>query len=121
RRAKEKTAAFREVYRFRAGAEATMSDLDRVTGIKHLRVRGMRQVRLAAVLKATGLNILRATAFRNRQKPKGTRETGTNLYPNDVVGSFKELSNPLRGYLRHLAESFRPGNNRIGRLMPQAA
>ena len=37
RRAKEKTAAFREVYRFRAGAEGTMSDLDRITGIKRLR------------------------------------------------------------------------------------
>ena len=121
RRAKEKTAAFREVYRFRAGAEATMSDLDRVTGIKHLRVRGMRQVRLAAVLKATGLNILRATAFRNRQKPKETRETGTNLYPNGAVGGFKEPLRPLRGYLRHFAEAFRPGNNRIGWLMPQAA
>jgi hypothetical protein len=55
-RAKEKTDAFREVYRFRAGAEGTMSDLDRITRIKHLRVRGMSQVRLAAVLKATGLH-----------------------------------------------------------------
>lgn len=63
RRAKEKTEAYREVYRFRAGVEGTMSDLDRVTGIKHLRVRGMRSVRVAAVLKATGLNILRASAF----------------------------------------------------------
>jgi len=72
RRAQEKTEAFCEGYRFCAGAEATMSDLDRVTGIKHL----LRQVRLAAVLKATGLNILRATVFRNRQKPKkpGGRE-----------------------------------------------
>jgi hypothetical protein len=67
RRAKEKTEAFREIYRYRAGAEGTMSDLDRITGIKRLRVRGMRQVRLAAVLKATGLNILRATAFKNNE------------------------------------------------------
>jgi IS5 family transposase len=67
RRATEKTEAFREIYRYRAGAEGTMSDLDRITGIKRLRVRGMPQVRLAAVLKATGLNILRATAFKNRE------------------------------------------------------
>ena len=66
RRAKEKTEAFQEVYRYRAGAEGTMSDLDRMTGLKHLRVRGMPQVRAAAVLKATGLNILRAMAFKNR-------------------------------------------------------
>lgn len=67
RRAYERTAEFREKYRFRAGVEATMSDLDRVTGIKHLRVRGIRAVTLAAILRAAGLNILRATAFRNRQ------------------------------------------------------
>lgn len=40
RRTREKTACFREKYRFRAGIEATMSDLARITGIKHLRVRG---------------------------------------------------------------------------------
>jgi len=66
RRATEKTAAFREEYRYRAGIEATNSDLDRLSGIKHLRVRGMIAVRVAATLKATGLNILRATAFQFR-------------------------------------------------------
>lgn len=68
RRQKEKEKAFREKYRYRSGIEGTMSDLDRITGLKHLRVRGMPQVRLAATLKATGLNLYRATAFRNRQK-----------------------------------------------------
>jgi len=75
RRAHEKTAAFVEVYRFRAGAEGTMSDLDRITDLKHLRVRGMEQVQLSAVLKATGLNILRVTAFRKRSRgPKNGKE-----------------------------------------------
>lgn len=68
RRQREKEQAFTNKYRYRSGIEGTMSDLDRVTGIKHLRVRGMPQVRLAATLKATGLNIHRATAFKNRQK-----------------------------------------------------
>jgi len=67
RRAHEKTEAFREVYRYRAGAEGTMSDLDRITGLKRLRVRGMPQVRLAAVLKAAGLNIWRAVAFKTSE------------------------------------------------------
>ena len=61
----EQTSSFKEQFRFRAGVEATMSDLDRVTGFKQLRVRGMTQVRLAATLKATGLNIRRATAFKS--------------------------------------------------------
>jgi hypothetical protein len=63
RRKQEQTPEFKERYRYRAGVEATMSDLDRVTGIKHLRVRKMIPVRLAATLKATGLNIRRAAAF----------------------------------------------------------
>lgn len=68
RRQREKEEAFTEKYRYRSGIEGTMSDLDRITGLKQLRVRGISQVRLAATLKATGLNIHRATAFRNRQK-----------------------------------------------------
>jgi hypothetical protein len=67
RRAFEKTAEFKERYRFRAGVEATMSQIDRRTGIKHLRVRGMKAVRFAATLKAAALNILRAAAFRKRR------------------------------------------------------
>ncbi|MCD6527955.1 MAG: hypothetical protein J7K75_13290 [Desulfuromonas sp.] len=34
RRATEQTASFREIYHYRAGIEATNSDLDRHTGIK---------------------------------------------------------------------------------------
>jgi len=64
RRAREKTAQFRDRYRFRAGVEGTFSALDRLTGVKHLRVRGMPAVRFAVVLKALGLNLLRAAAVR---------------------------------------------------------
>jgi hypothetical protein len=66
RRQYERSDAFRDKYRFRAGVEATMSELDRRTGIKNLRVRGMRAVRFAAVMKAVGLNILRSARFRKR-------------------------------------------------------
>ena len=41
-----------------------MSEYDRKTGVKNLRVRGMEVVRLCATLKAVGINIFRATAFR---------------------------------------------------------
>lgn len=66
RRAAEKSAAFKEKYRLRAGIEATMSQFDRRTSVKHLRVRGMKAVRFAVFLKATGVNIFRAAAFRGR-------------------------------------------------------
>ena len=39
-----------------------MSELDRRTGIKHLRVRGIKAVRISAILKAVGLSILRAAS-----------------------------------------------------------
>ena len=75
RRKQEREESFKEAYRYRSGIEGTMSDLDRVTGLKRLRVRGMPQVRLAATLKATGLNILRSMAFKNRIKRQNRAQT----------------------------------------------
>lgn len=62
RRMHEQTTQFREKYRFRAGAEATMSELARRTGVKKLRVRGLKAVGYAAFMKVIGLNIRRAAA-----------------------------------------------------------
>ena len=121
RRAKEKTDAFNQVYRFRAGAEGTMSDLDRITGIKHLRVRGIRQVKLAAVLKATGLNILRAMAFKNRLKREENRKMRATHSPIVLIGAIKEHILRLTDYLQELSGAFRPGNYRLARFEPQAA
>ena len=64
RRAYEQTDEFKDRYRWRAGSEATMSEYDRRTGVKHLRVRGFKAVRFCATLKAIGVNIFRATAVR---------------------------------------------------------
>jgi Transposase DDE domain. len=64
RRAYEKTEEFKDKYRWRAGVEATMSEYNRKTGVKNLRVRGMKAVRLCATLKAVGINIFRATVVR---------------------------------------------------------
>jgi hypothetical protein len=62
RRIHEQTAQFRDKYRFRAGVEATMSEYDRRTGVKKLRVRGLKAVTYAAIMKAIGLNMRRAAA-----------------------------------------------------------
>jgi len=64
RRAYEKTDEFKDHYRWRSGIEATMSEYDRRTGVKHLRVRGFKAVRFCATLKAVAVNIFRATAVR---------------------------------------------------------
>jgi hypothetical protein len=72
RRVHEQTPEFREKYRFRAGAEATMSEYDRRTGVKKLRVRGLEAVSYAAVMKAIGLNIRRAAAA--QMQPGGPKK-----------------------------------------------
>jgi hypothetical protein len=64
RRAYEQTVQFKDRYRWRAGVEATMSEYDRKTGVKRLRVRGLKAVRFSATLKAAGVNIMRAAAVR---------------------------------------------------------
>lgn len=67
RRLTEDTAGFKDTYRYRAGVEATMSEYDRRTGVKHLRVRGLKAVSFAATLKAIGVNIFRAARFKFAQ------------------------------------------------------
>ena len=119
RRAKEKTEAFREAYRFRAGVEGTMSDLDRVTGIKHLRVRGMRTVRVAAVLKAAGLNILRASAFRTGKKQYKRRKSGSSSH-GGIICTVKEQVRRVLDHIRQSFGGFSPTINCTGQLLQQA-
>ena len=64
RRIYEQSDQFKDRYRWRAGVEATMSEYDRRTGVKHLRVRGLKAVKFCATLKALGVNIFRAAALR---------------------------------------------------------
>ena len=85
RRAYEKTPEFREKYRFRSGIEGTISCCDRKTGIKHLRVRGLTAVSFCATLKAIGINIFRAAAFKNRG--------------NSAVNTGKGMDSPILNWL----------------------
>ena len=57
--AREHTPEFKDKYRWRSGIEATFSEMDKKTGIKRLRVRGMAAVGYCALL-AIGINIFRA-------------------------------------------------------------
>lgn len=60
RRAREHTPEFKDKYRWRSGIESTFSGMDKQTGIKHLRVRGLKAVGYCARLKAIGVNLFRA-------------------------------------------------------------
>ena len=120
RRKREKEETFKEKYRYRSGIEGTMSDLDRMTGLKHLRVRGMTQVRLASVLKATGLNILRSVAFKNRLKrPKKTIK-GSNPSLEDLFGVVKDRILQSMRYFQKISGEF-PDNFQADDFMPQVA
>jgi hypothetical protein len=90
RRQNEGTPTFREKYRYRAGVEATMSEFDRRTGVKHLRVRGMKAVRFAAVMKAIGLNIFRASRYRRRKTGAPTPPVRVSLLLLTFWGLLKE-------------------------------
>lgn len=63
RRLYERGDAFREVYRWRAGIEGTMSRLKYQMNLANLRIRGMPAMRYTVNMRALGLNIRRcATA-----------------------------------------------------------
>jgi hypothetical protein len=82
---------FKDRYRWRAGVEATMSEYDRRTSVKRLRVRGYKAVRYCAILKALGLNIIRAAAVMAAifaGTPKRKRRKGHYRHQINV---FKEL------------------------------
>ena len=64
RRLYERSNAFNEVYRWRAGIEATMSRLKYQMNLAHIRIRGMPAMRYVVNLRALGLNIRRCTAIR---------------------------------------------------------
>jgi len=106
RRAIEHTAEFKEKYRWRAGTEATMSQYDRTTGVKQLRVRGFPAVRFCATLKAIAVNLLRATAVRKAQSA-GQEPTHTGRLPlHPVFSVVKEHMVSVWGLVKHIFSPF---------------
>ncbi len=90
RRAFERTPEFKDRYRMRSGVEAAMSQFDRLTGVKRLRVRGLPAVRFCATLKATAVNIFRAAAVRAARKSDNPAPLGTFSAIFRPVYVFKE-------------------------------
>lgn len=99
RRKNEQEPEFKERYRYRAGAEATMSLYDRLTGVKELRVRGLKAVRFSATLKAIGVNIYRATAFRIAEISNKAAFEDTSSALGYIISVFKEQIRIFKGLL----------------------
>lgn len=90
RRQQEQTAEFKNTYRYRSGVEGTISTVDRKTGIKHLRVRGFQAVRFCVNLKAAGMNILRAAAFKIKEKARRLGQKAGQSSAHNPFLVFKE-------------------------------
>jgi len=91
RRAYEQTPEFKDKYRYRSGVEATMSQYDRRTGVKRLRIRGLKAVRYCATMKAIAVNIFRAAAARAAQGRTDRGKWHTYFSSNRISKIVKEL------------------------------
>jgi hypothetical protein len=102
RRAIEQTAEFKDRYRWRAGIEAAISELDRRTGVKRLRVRGFKAVRFSATLKAIGVNLFRAAAVRRAVNHDNADHNKAKSKLNHafffVKEHFKRIFGPLKNH-----------------------
>jgi len=106
RRQYEETDEFKDRYRWRSGVEATMSEFDRRTGVKQLRVRGFRAVRFAATLKAAGLNILRAAAVRKARKSAEVLAATGNVSLNRRISSVLSVKERLKSTFCRFKQKF---------------
>lgn len=62
-RARQKTEAFKEQYKKRAGVEGTISQAVRAFGIRQARYRGLRKTALQHIATAAAINLVRLTAW----------------------------------------------------------
>ena len=116
RRASERSPEFKDRYRYRAGVEATMSELDRRTGVKQLGIRGLPAVRVSAKLKALGLNIFRAAFARKAAIAGDGSPTGEEPCPTHAAsyaflmskGSFSSIQERIWSICRRVVGFFDP-------------
>jgi hypothetical protein len=82
-----------------------MSEYDRRTGVKQLRVRGFDSVRFCATLKAAGINFLRAVTVWIALNPESNSYKSGELDLNHAFLVFKERL--LRKW-HYLKNGFKP-------------
>jgi len=108
RRAVEKTDAWQQRHRRRAGIEGTNSGLKRRMGLGKLRVRGKKSVFNVVLLKVTGWNIFRAAAAIARTAKRAIqtqiKSSGGLVWPRFVAFASRALG---RGPLTWLRRGWR--------------
>jgi len=73
RREKEASIEFKDKYRFRAGVEATMSELDRKTGIKHFKGARVKSGEVLCVFKSSCYKHIQSDCREKSRKPPKSR------------------------------------------------
>jgi hypothetical protein len=84
RRVEQETAYFKERYKIRSGIEATISEADRLTGLKRVWTRGKDRVCMSVFMKALAINIKRyiqRELEKTSTEPKGTKGKGEAYFP----------------------------------------
>jgi len=74
-RQREQTEVFKEKYRKRAGVEGTISQADRIGGLRRSRYRGLAKTHLQNVAIASAVNLSRIINWLNAMPPAPTRKS----------------------------------------------
>ena len=115
RRAREHTPEFKDKYRWRSGIESTFSGMDKMTGVKRLRIRGLSAVGYCARLKAIGVNLFRAArvkraldALSTVPEPLATSICSTILAVKErLLSPWRRLSDIFPPATENMAYAFR--------------
>jgi hypothetical protein len=87
---------FKERYKIRSGIEATVSEADRVTGLKRVWCRGLDRVRTAVTFKALALNIKRYIES-EREKAAKAKAGGARGLHMAIFGVLARIRGFFRG------------------------
>ena len=95
-----------------------MSEYDRLTGVKKLRVRGKQAVRFCAKMKATGLNLLRAARDRRARKKAAGAGQG---FDHRTTIAFYRVKERLQATLAKFASGWSNPSRRCSQIYKLAA
>jgi hypothetical protein len=94
RRAEQETPEWKREYAKRSGVEGVHEALDRMTGIKRLRVRGMQAVSMSVYFKVTGWNISAAAKIMQKRRKKAKMEA-VQRKNTGIYGTMRRYSTTL--------------------------
>ena len=82
RRQEQETDDFKERYKIRSGIEATISEADRVTGLKRSWTRGKERVSTSVFMKALAINIKRFVQSELEKAQKALSYSASRIFAN---------------------------------------